>query len=440
MPKRSTKTSKHKHSSEPKVIEHTLPNGLRFFAVPEPSTSAVTLLVMFQVGSRYETDRIAGISHFLEHMVFKGTKKRPDAKIITRELDGMGSEYNAFTSKDFTGYYIKTAAEYLHKSFDVLADMLLHSTFAQSQVKRERTVILEEMRMYLDNPLMYLGDLFESALFGKNALGREIIGFKHSILGTTSAELKRYYDMFYHPKNMVVVVAGNLQENKALAMTKKYFGSLKPKRRLPFYSCSLRAGEPKVALMTKPTEQAQMEIGFPAYSHTHPRLTALQVLHGVMGSGMSSRLFENIREQQGLAYRVKTGVSSYEDFGAFSAAAGTDPKKTLHALGAILKEFARVKKQLVTTEELKRAKSFLNGQLALELEETDNYAQMVAQQALFKPKLESLGEIHDRINAVTKEQVREAAREVMDPTKMTLAVIGPFKDKKPFEKVLKSFA
>jgi len=426
--------------SEPRVVQKTLPNGVRFFAVPEPATSAVTLLIMFKVGSRYETDRIAGISHFLEHMVFKGTKSRPDAKIITRELDGLGAEYNAFTSKDHTGYYVKTAAEYLPKSYNVLADMVLNSRLLASQVKRERHVILEEMRMYIDNPIMYMGDLFERILFGKNALGREIIGFKHSILGTTSAELKRYWDMFYHPKNMVVVVAGNVQPDKAFAMTKKYFAGLKPKHRLPFYTTSLLQKEPQVEIMTKPTEQALVCIGFPGYSYTHPKLVALEVLHGIMGSGMSSRLFEIIREQLGLAYSVRTGVTSYEDFGAFWAKAGTDPKKTMHAVEHILKEFKRIKRQLVTTEELKRAKSFLNGQLALELEESDNYAQLIARQAMFEPKIKSIKEIHAEINAVTREQVREAAQEIMDPAKLTLTIIGPFKDKKPFLKLLKTFS
>ncbi|MDP2587503.1 MAG: pitrilysin family protein [bacterium] len=433
------KRATHKHSSESKLIQHTLPNGLRFYAVPEPSTSAVTLLVMYQVGSRYETDKVAGISHFLEHMFFKGTKRRPDARTITRELDSLGAEYNAFTSKDYTGYYIKTAAEHLTKSYDVLADMLLHSTFIPRDVKRERTVILEEMRMYRDNPLMYMGDLFESALFGKNALGREIIGFKDTILGMTSADLKRYYEMFYQPKNMVVAVAGNVKPNTALAMTKKYFASLKPARRLPFFSCSIMHKEPQVALMPKPTEQVQLCVGFPGYSYTHPRLTALEVLHGVLGSGMSSRLFEIIREQMGLAYNVKTGLESYEDFGAFYARAGTDPKKTMQALKHILKEFSRVKRELVSVEELKRAKSFLTGQLALQLEQSDDYAQLVAHQAFFKDKMETLKGIQDRINKVTRAELREAAREVMDPAKLTLALIGPFKDKRPFARVLRTF-
>ncbi|MFH0830766.1 MAG: pitrilysin family protein [Parcubacteria group bacterium] len=423
-----------------KVVHHTLANGLRLFAVPESGASAVTLLVMYQVGSRYESDRIAGISHFLEHMVFKGTKRRPNAKDITRELDSLGSEYNAFTSKEYTGYYIKTAAEHLPKSFDVLGDILLNSKFASAQVKRERSVIREERRMYLDNPILYLGDLFESALFGNNALGREIIGFRHSVLGMTSPELRRYWSMFYHPRNMVVAVAGNVQPSKALGLTKKYFAKLKSRQRLPFFSCSLSQTAPKVALLTKPTEQTQLCIGFPGFAYTHPRLTHLNLLHGVLGSGMSSRLFEIIREQMGLAYNVRTGITNFEDFGAFFARAGTDPQKTLHALEHILKEFSRVKRTLVTTEELKRAKLYLAGQLALELEETDNYAAWIAQQALFMPKIESLKQAQDKIWAVKREQVRDAAREIMDPRKLTLAVIGPFKDKKPFERLLRKFA
>lgn len=423
--------------SKQRVVHHTLPNGLRLYVVPEPATSAVTLLSMFQVGSRYETDRIAGISHFLEHMVFKGTKKRADARHITRELDSLGAEYNAFTSKDHTGYYIKTAAEHLPRSFDVMGDMLLNSKFAAGQVKRERHVIVEEMRMYLDNPVMYIGDIFESALFGENALGREIIGFKHSVLGTTTADLKRYWDMFYHPSNMVVVVAGNVTPAKALTLTRKYFARMKPKKRLPFYTCSIAHREPQVRLLSKATEQAVFSLGFPAYEYSHPKLIQLMLLHGILGSGMSARLFEIIREQMGLAYTVKTGVTGFEDFGAFYARAGTDPKKAMHAIEQILKEFARIKRALVTSEELERAKSFQAGQLALELEQSDNYAAWIGQQALFMPKIETPEQVKAKIMAVTREQIRDVAREVMDPKRVTLAVIGPFRDKKPFAQLLR---
>jgi predicted Zn-dependent peptidase len=423
----------------PKLIQKTLPNGLRFYAMPLVGTSAVTTLVMYQVGSRYETNDIAGISHFLEHLMFKGTKKRPTPRFVSRELDNLGAEYNAFTSKDLTGYYIKSAAEHFDKGFNVLADMLLHSKFSADGIKRERHVIVEEMRMYRDNPLMHIEDLFEQVAFGKTHLGREIIGSEKTVLGTTRANIVKYWETYYHPRNMAVIVAGAVDPARAWKHVQTQFKHLDSRRRVPYLSCVFHQSEPQVALHHRGTEQSQLAMGFPAFSYTHPRLTILEVLHGILGSGMSSRLFETIREQKGLAYSIRTGITPYEDNGLFYVRAGLDPKKTLHAVESILKEFSRVKRELVTTEELRRAKQYLNGQLALELEESDAYAGWIARQALFMPDIESVDQYREKINSVTREQIRDVAREIMNPAKVNLALIGPFKNKALFEKAVKRF-
>ncbi len=422
-----------------KLYQSTFPNGLRFYSLPMQGTRAATIYVVYQVGSRYETDKVAGMSHFLEHMMFKGTKKRPTPRMVTRELDSLGAEYNAFTSKDWTGYYIKSAKEYFDKSLEIIADILNNSKFSPGAVKRERTVIQEEMRMYEDNPLFRIEDLFEQRIFGKTPLGRDIAGFKDSVLATTSAGLRKFWETYYHPRNMVVIATGAVSPKKVEAQVKKYFGKLKPRRRLPFFSCRYHQKDPQIVLSNKTTEQTQIALGFPAYDYNHPQLPVLDVIHGILGSGMSSRLFEKIRENMGLAYSVRTSVVSYEDLGAFYVRAGLDAKKTLHAIKAILKELTRFKKNLVTAEELRRAKQFMTGNLALQLEESDSYAGWIAKQALFMPKMHTVQDLIDRLNQVTRKQVQEVAQDVMDPAKLNLAVIGPHKSTAPFEKLLREF-
>jgi predicted Zn-dependent peptidase len=423
----------------PQIHHSTLPNGLRFFAVPLKGTQAASTFVVFQVGSRYETNDIAGVSHFLEHMLFKGTTKRPNPSDITRELDGLGAEYNAFTSKDWTGYYVKSAAEHFDQAFGVIADIIKHSKFASSAIARERNVILEELRMYLDNPLMHIEDLFEQLVFGATPLGRDIIGFRKTILGTTRTQLVDYYRRYYHPRNMVVVVAGNLDAKAAERKVQRAFGSLKGARRAPYFTCTLDQSEPQLVVQKRTTEQAQVALGFRAYRYDHPQLPALEVLHAILGGGMSSRLFEHIREQHGLAYSIRTAITSYEDTGTFYVRAGVDPRKALTAVKKILVEVGKVRRKSITAEEVARAKRYLTGGLALELEESDNYASWVAKQALFLPKVKTVAEVHAEIDAVTLSQVRATAREVLTSDRLNLALIGPFKSEAPFAKALRAF-
>jgi len=423
----------------PQIHHSTLPNGLRFYAVPLKGTQAASTFIVFQVGSRYEDDSIAGVSHFLEHMLFKGTKARPNPRDISRELDGLGAEYNAFTSKDWTGYYVKSAVEHFDKAFGVLTDMLRHSTFAAPSVKRERTVILEELRMYLDNPLMHIEDLFEQRVFGRTPLGRDIVGFSKTVLGTTRQQLVDYYARYYHPRNMVVVVAGNVDPAAAERKVRAAFGSLKGKRRLPYFTCTLSQSEPQLVVQNRKTEQAQVALGFRAFPYQHPKLPSLEVLHAILGGGMSSRLFESIREQRGLAYSIRTAITSYEDTGTFYVRAGVDPSKALTTVKQVLVELGKVRRNSITAEEVARAKRYLTGGLALELEESDNYASWVAKQALFLPKVRTVAEVHAEIEAVTLADVRATAREVLQPNRLNLALIGPFKSEAPFAAALRAY-
>ncbi|MFO0702670.1 MAG: pitrilysin family protein [Candidatus Andersenbacteria bacterium] len=274
------------HVAAPRVHTSTLKNGLRFYAVPIKGTQAATTFIVYQVGSRYEHDDVAGVSHFLEHMLFKGTKRRPKPSDISRELDGLGAEFNAFTSKDWTGYFVKSAAEHWARGFDVLADIVRHSVFAAASVKKERTVILEELRMYLDNPLMHIEDLFEQRVFGKTPLGRDIVGYRKTVLGMTRNDLVDYFARYYHARNMIVVVAGNVDVARAERAARAAFGTLPSKRRTPYLTCTVQQREPQLEILQRPTEQAQLALGF-RYCYDHPRLPALEVLHAIMGGGMS---------------------------------------------------------------------------------------------------------------------------------------------------------
>ena len=248
---------------------------------------------------------------------------------------------------------------------------------------------------------------------------------------------KKYLAEFVGTFALVFIAAGAIEPKKVLEHVKKHFGHLKPRRRLPYFTCKFHQQDPQTELYPRKVEQAQLAVGFPGYQYNHPKLTTLEVLHGVLGAGPSSRLFEVIRENLGLAYTVRTNITSYEDTGAFYVRGGMDPKNVEKVLAQIIKEFVRIKERLITREELQRAKRYLNGALALELEESDAYASWVAKQALFLPRVETMADLHDRINAVTREQVREVAADVMDPRKINLALIGPYKSVKAFERLLR---
>lgn len=421
-----------------------LANGIMLVTVPMKETASATLLVFYPVGSRYEPPELAGGSHFVEHLMFKGTKRRPDTTHISRELDSVGSEYNAFTGKDHTGYYVKVASRHLPMACDMLADMLSESLFDATEMEREKGVIIEEIRMYEDNPMMQLDDVFEEALYPGSTLGRNIAGSVESMVAMKREDVIRYRDMFYRPGNATVVVAGKLSAD-LMKVVKRTFGAIKdtkapkPKGFGKFSVTPALEKGPETTLKYKDTEQAHLAIGYPAYGYGDKRLPALNLLAIILGGNMSSRLFIQVRERRGLCYYIRAGLARYQDVGAFMVSSGLKKDKIDEGVKAILAELAAMRDKGVTAEELARAKEFLKGKTVLSLEETSEVADWYGRQQLFLGKMETPAEKMRKIDAVKVAEVNKVAKDLFRHPRLRLAVIGPYKegDKARFDALLK---
>lgn len=421
------------------IKEQKLKNGLRMIVAPRHETEAVTALVLFKVGSRNETRDINGVSHFLEHLMFKGTKKRPNTLAISKELDGIGAEYNAFTGKDYTGYYIKANWVKLPLLLDLLSDMLYNSKFDPKEIERERGVIVEEINMYRDNPLMYLEDIFERAMFGDHPLGWDIAGPRQVIRTVSRRKMIAYKETFYQPNNTQVIVAGRVDEKTIFDQIRSAFetnhkAKAQPKPRKK----TITQKKPIVVLSHKETEQVQIGLGYPAYPYRHKGLIALHVLAAVLGGNMSSRLFIQVRERRGLAYAIKARVSMYEDTGCLMIQAGLAQNRVDEAIKVILAELEQVRKKGITPVELSRAKEFLKGQLVLQMEDSQNAANYYGQQALFQPSIKTPHEREKEVDDVTRADILRVAKDIIRQPLLTLAIIGPFKEKAHFERLLKA--
>lgn len=421
-----------------------LGNGVTLVTVPMKETASATILVYYPVGSRYESPELAGGSHFVEHLMFKGTKRRPDTTHISRELDSVGAEYNAFTGKDHTGYYVKVAARHLPLAADVLADMLSGSLFDATEMEREKGVIIEEIRMYEDNPMMMLDDVFEEALYPGSTLGRNIAGSVESMTAMRREDVIRYRDMFYRPGNATVIVAGKLPADLAKTI-RKTFGAIKdtkapkPKAFAKFALASNAGKGPGTTIKRKDTEQAHLAVGYPAYGYGDKRLPALSLLAIALGGNMSSRLFIQVRERRGLCYYIRAGLARYQDVGAFMVTSGLKKDRIEEGITSIMAELATMREKGITAEELSRAKEYLKGKTVLALEETSEVADWYGKQELFLGKAETPAEKMRKIDAVTVAEVNRAAKDVFRDDRLRLAVIGPYEDadKARFDALLK---
>src|SRR3989344_175942 len=420
----------------------TLKNGARLILVPYDATNAATVLVYFRVGSRYETVTLNGASHYIEHLMFKGTRRRPNTTMISRELDSVGAEYNAFTGKDHTGYYIKIRGDRLELACDMLSDMLFHSIFAPVETDRERKVIIEEIHMYEDNPMMFVEELFEQNLYDGSTLGWRISGTRQTMEGIKRQEMIRYRDRHYRPSEMIVVVAGQVPED-AVELIERTFGEVpepkgaKPKPFAPFRVSSAKFNKPRLKLHFKETEQVQLALGFPALGHGNPRLPAQLLLSVILGGNMSSRLFIQVRERRGLCYFIRASSNPYEDVGNFLIQSGLARDRLPEALRTIMAELGKIRTSGVTEKELDRAKEYLRGKITLGLEESNELADWYGRQELFLRKMETPEEKFARISAVTRQEVGALARELFANSRLRPALIGPFKDEKPFIKHLR---
>lgn len=406
--------------------------------MPLAGTKAVTVLAMFPVGSRYEDKKLSGASHFVEHMMFKGTTKRPDYLEISRELDAAGAEFNAFTYKDYTGYYIKISSAKLDLAFDLLDDMVYHSVFSAEEIEKEKGVIVEEIRMYEDNPTMAVDLLFDRVMFGNHPLGRDIAGTAQSVRALSRADLWNYYKKHYVPKNMILAVAGNFQP----AALKKYLKCFADEKATGSNALEFKkfawpgaggtgsAGAKiplanKIELSQRKVDQAHVILGFPGLKYTHPDRYAEAVLLTILGGGMSSRLFVEVREKRGLAYMVRAGSASFKDVGAVAVQAGLDPSRLHDALKVIKSEIIKIQKDLVSAKELADAKTNIAGKLDLAMEDSSAQSQWFARQFLFGDKMETYEEFIKNVKKVTAGEVRRVAQKILDLKQMKMAIVGP---------------
>lgn len=422
-----------------KFKKTVLSNGLRVLTIPMPSFESATVMVMVAAGSRYETRKNSGISHFLEHMAFKGTKKRPSALDISSEIDGMGGEFNAFTGKETTGYYIKSSKDRIETSLDVLSDMLQNSKLDPKEIDKERGVIIEEINLYEDMPARKIGDIYEELLYGDTPMGWDIAGDKEIINKITHEDFVAYMKDLYSANNMTVVVAGGISEKKVLKLVEKYFGSMssfETKKHEPLVE---NQDKPRVLIKQKQTEQAHIALGVRTVSVHSEKRYPLSVLAAILGGGMSSRLFHEIREKRGLAYYVRTHSDEFEDAGTLVSMAGIDPKRVTEAITVMVDEYRKVAKgeMKLTRDELKKAKEYLKGHLVLDLEDSRSVAGFYAHQELLEDAIENPEKVIAEIDKVTVADVEAVGREFFKEATLNLALIGNFPDGQEFEKLLK---
>ena len=413
-----------------------LKNGLNCVLVPLHETEAVTVLVLVKVGSRYESDKINGISHFIEHLLFKGTLSRPTSLHITKELDSLGAEYNAFTDKDHTGYYIKVHKRHLAQAVEIVSDMLFNSLFEEKEINRERGVIIEEIKMYEDNPLMYIGDVLEMSMFPNHPLGNRVSGPQSNLRVITKNEIVKYYNKYYFTSNLMIGLAGNFTEPEGRILAEKYFGKhkLNPVKD-DFKKFSVKQNKLQIKIEVRNSQQVQLALGFMAYKRTDPKIYPLSLLAVILGGSMSSRLFTAIREKRGLAYFISASTVLYEDVGALDIQAGLDQTRLPAALKILKDELIRIKQKGVFVPELKRAKEFLKGRMVLPLEDSARMIGWLLEQKLLNGKLEELSEKIRKIDSVTVEQVNRAAQEVIDFKKCSVGFIGPSIKPEVFQKI-----
>lgn len=415
-----------------------LSNGLRLLTIPMPSFESATVLVMAGAGSRYETKKNSGISHFLEHMAFKGTERRPSALAISSVIDGIGGEFNAFTGKETTGYYIKAAKNNVELCLDVLSDMMMHSLLDEKEIEKEKGVIMEEINLYEDTPVRKIGDIYEQLLYGDTPLGWDIAGEKDIIRSITRADFVEYMNSYYSASNMTVVIAGGIEIDATKALVEKYFNPMSTFTTKQYDPVQDGQDTPHVLVKEKNTEQIHIAMGVRTVPSDHQDKYPLSVLASLLGGGMSSRLFEEIREKRGLAYYVRTHSDHYMDCGSIVSMAGIDPKRVEDAVSVMMEQYRSVAagSLQITDEELKKAKEYMKGHLVLELEDSRSVATYYAHQELTEKQIENPDEVLANIDAVTKEQIDEVGKRYFKNEGLNLALIGNYKDRQKLEEMV----
>lgn len=415
-----------------------LDNDLRLLTVPLPNLESATVTVWAGVGSRYETDKIAGLSHFLEHMTFKGSKKRPSAKEIAEAIDSIGAETNAGTSKEWTNFYIKSPRANIDRSFDVLSDMVLNPLLKDEDIEREKGVIVEEIGMCEDTPLMHINDVFENLIFEGSDLGRDIIGTRKSVRNMQRSDFVRYRKRHYVGENMLVTVAGGIDQKEVSDLTKKYFKDVKKKEKRDYKGFEEKQDGPRAHLHPQKKEQAHFIIGFRASKRGSKDRNIEKLITTILGGGMSSRMFTEVREKRGLAYAVKTDKAGYHDAGYIEVYAGVDPERIVEAIEVIIDQCygLREEKYPITKKELAKAREYIKGHLALKLEDTDQINRFFGERGLLLGEVETPEDVFEAVDKISVDDIMRVANNIFVPEGLNLAVIGPYEDMERFEKAI----
>lgn len=403
-------------------------NGATLITNKMSHFTSIAIGIWIRRGSRNEEKRLSGISHFLEHMVFKGTKKR-NTRQIKEAIEGRGGSLNAFTSEEVTSYLAKLSGRHAHIALDVLSDMVLHAKLEETDIERERTVITEEIKMYRDLPNQYVHDILSELMWPDHPLGMPVAGDTPSIKSIAKKDLISYKNTNYTPKNISVILCGDLKHSHIASKVKRILSLKTGPDKGDFCKFTNKQSSPCARFLYKDTEQSHVAMGLHAFGREHKDRYILSLLHIILGANMSSRLFENVREKRGLAYEIGTQVKRYIETGAFVVSAGIEHKKVSEAVGVIVKELKKIKKFPVSKDELRRAKEYFKVQLALSLEDTLEHMLWLGHHTLFSKKLPSRDAIIKKVERITLDELRRVAKIVFDKKNLNLAIIGPTKEK-----------
>ncbi len=414
----------------------TLDNGLRIVTTTMAHTRSASFCFFIGVGSRYENESVAGVSHFIEHLLFKGTTKRPTSGDICSAIEGVGGILNAGTNKELTLYWTKTAKIHFPLSLDVITDILLNSKFDPAEIERERQVVIEEINMSKDSPPSMVSLLIDELLWPGHPLGRDTAGTKESMSGISRDAILDYLQTHYLPDNAVVAVAGNIKHQEAVDLVSEATAGWKNKKARPSFQPYRPQPNPRLRIENKDTEQAHLCLGLPGLSMVDPRRFALDLLNVVLGEGMSSRLFIEIRDKMGLAYNIYSSSDHFLDSGCLTIYAGVDPKKLTVTLKAIMEQLSRIK-ELIPEEELSRAKELAKGRLLLRMEDTRDVAGWTGGQEILTGRILSVDQVTKKIDAVTAGDIKKLAEELLVGEQLRLAVVGPVKKEEHLEELLK---
>jgi len=414
-----------------------LKNNLRVISVPMADALTTTILILDEAGSEYETRKNNGVSHFLEHMCFKGTEKRLSSLDITSELDAVGAAYNAFTSNQYTGYYAKVQPKYFDEILDIISDIYLNPVFNQREIEKERGVIIEEINMYEDLPMRRVQEFFTNLLYGDQPAGWDIAGKKEIIRRINRNDFIEYQKNHYLGKSTTVVVTGNFNEKEAVKKIESAFSGIRTGKKIQKLKTVESQKSPRIFLKMKETDQAHLVVGVRAFDIFDKRKYAIDLLADILGGGMSSRLFQKIREEMGAAYYVKVEADLLSDHGFLTVSAGVDNNKVSEAIKAVVEEFERLVKEPIEKEELQRVKDRCVGGLIMGLETSDQLAGFYGGQEIITKKIVSPEETIKKIQAVKVEEISAVAKDIFKNNKLNLAIIGPFKEKPRFEQILK---